>query len=101
MARRRTYIAFARRLRGQSAEGISGWSDSVLVLVPKPGNNHELLEGWRPICLVSTMFKWHEAFVWSSLAKTLRPLPSWILGFHRVSGHGCGWLHTAGSVSSG
>lgn len=58
-----SYIALVRRLRGQDSENIPRWPDSVLVLLPRPGKNHELLEGWRPICLVSTMFKWSEAFL--------------------------------------
>lgn len=88
-AMHRVYAAFARRFRSQDSEIIPGWFVSVLVLVPKPGKNPELVEGWRPICLVSTIFKWHGAFVWASMDTVLRPLPPWILGFR--GGGGSPW----------
>lgn len=77
-----------------SSRSPTGWSDSVLVLEPKPGKTHELLEGWRPICLVSTMFTWYEASLWTSKDRTLQPLPPWILGFRK----GAQAIHAAGCL---
>lgn len=81
MQRAKVYRPFIRRLRGEGTVRSESWSDSILVLVPKPGKGHMVLENWRPICLVSTTFKWFDAYLWASLEQRLRPLPIWILGF--------------------
>ena len=34
-----------------------------MVMIPKPGKDHTLVKGWRPIVLANTMEKWAEKII--------------------------------------
>ena len=74
------YRAIVDRLSGREDAHVHSWAEFDICLVPKKGDISKLCN-WRPISLVSTLYKVYEMCMWKVLDKELRPLPSQLVGF--------------------
>ena len=72
--------AVVERLAGREDAHVKDWAEFDVCLVPKRGDI-SYISRWRPISLVSTLYKLYELCMWKVLDEELQPLPSQLFGF--------------------